>query len=165
MVERVAFQGIKSLADVSVDLGRLTVLVGPNGCGKTTMLDEIARACRMARIEGWAYQEDVTKLEIVGARQNKNRINKNSKFIDWILAVNGKNYNYRIALSGSGLERYSISTDDMSFNLFIDRYKTILFSIQSTGKKSMKNLHIRLLFRVKHNIFSHHKRLRPSASP
>lgn len=39
MIERVQFQNFKALQDVSLDLSRLTVLVGPNGSGKTSVLE------------------------------------------------------------------------------------------------------------------------------
>lgn len=45
MLRQIRLEGIKSLLDVTVDLAPLTVLVGPNGCGKSTMLDEIRRVC------------------------------------------------------------------------------------------------------------------------
>lgn len=38
MIERVQFENFKSLKKVAIDLGRLTVLVGPNGCGKSSVL-------------------------------------------------------------------------------------------------------------------------------
>lgn len=38
MIDRVHFENFKSLADVTIDLGRFTVLVGPNGCGKSSVL-------------------------------------------------------------------------------------------------------------------------------
>lgn len=41
MLTRVQFAGIKSLLDVTLELAPFTVLVGPNGCGKTTVLDQI----------------------------------------------------------------------------------------------------------------------------
>lgn len=41
MLKSVHFEGIKSLLNVSIDLERFTVLVGPNGCGKSTVLDQI----------------------------------------------------------------------------------------------------------------------------
>ena len=53
MVRRVEVRGVKSLRAVALDLGPLTVLVGPNGCGKTTLLEEVARACRMGQPGGW----------------------------------------------------------------------------------------------------------------
>lgn len=45
MLTRVRFAGIKSLRDVTVDLDPFTVLVGPNGCGKSTFLDQMERVC------------------------------------------------------------------------------------------------------------------------
>jgi predicted ATPase len=42
MIDRVHFENFKSLADVTIDLGRLTVLVGANGCGKSSVLQGIA---------------------------------------------------------------------------------------------------------------------------
>lgn len=38
MIDRVRFRNFMSLADVDVDLERLTVLVGPNGAGKSSVL-------------------------------------------------------------------------------------------------------------------------------
>jgi len=42
MIEHVHFENFKSLKDVSLDLGRLTVLVGANGCGKSSVLQGIS---------------------------------------------------------------------------------------------------------------------------
>lgn len=52
MLKRVHFAGIKSLLDVSIDLERFTVLVGPNGCGKSTVLDQIELVCFATKAEG-----------------------------------------------------------------------------------------------------------------
>jgi predicted ATPase len=41
MIDRVHFEKFKSLDDVTIELGRLTVLVGPNGCGKSSVLQGI----------------------------------------------------------------------------------------------------------------------------
>lgn len=47
MLNQVHFENIKSLADVTIDLERLTVLVGPNGCGKSTVLDQVDVFCKL----------------------------------------------------------------------------------------------------------------------
>lgn len=49
MIQNVRFAGLKSLLDVRVDLERFTVLVGPNGCGKSTVLDGIELAVEATR--------------------------------------------------------------------------------------------------------------------
>ena len=49
MIDRVHFENFKSLADVTIDLGRFTVLVGPNGCGKSSVLQGL----RAHAIAGW----------------------------------------------------------------------------------------------------------------
>lgn len=38
MIDRVHLENFKSLQDVTIHLGRLTALVGPNGCGKSSVL-------------------------------------------------------------------------------------------------------------------------------
>lgn len=47
MLNQVHFENIKSLKDVTIDLERLTVLVGPNGCGKSTVLDQVDVFCKL----------------------------------------------------------------------------------------------------------------------
>ena len=39
MLEKIHFQNFKNLKDVHCDLGQLTVIVGPNACGKTSLLE------------------------------------------------------------------------------------------------------------------------------
>ncbi len=62
MIDRVHFENFKSLKDVTIDLGRLTVLVGPNGCGKSSVLQGIhllsqtglaRKATERKKAQGW----------------------------------------------------------------------------------------------------------------
>ncbi len=41
MIESIQFQNFKALRDTTLPLGPCTVLVGPNGSGKTTVLQAI----------------------------------------------------------------------------------------------------------------------------
>jgi predicted ATPase len=41
MIDRVHFENFKSLANLTLELGRFTVLVGANGCGKSSVLQAI----------------------------------------------------------------------------------------------------------------------------
>lgn len=52
MLSRVVFENVKVLQRVDLDLRRLTVLVGPNGCGKTTTLQQIELMSRMTTLNG-----------------------------------------------------------------------------------------------------------------
>lgn len=54
MIERASFTNFKSLRRVDVELGRFTVIVGPNGSGKTSILDglyHLAQATKLPLVE------------------------------------------------------------------------------------------------------------------
>lgn len=51
MIERIHIQGFRRLADVDLPLKPLNVLIGANGCGKTTFLDVLAIISSSARGE------------------------------------------------------------------------------------------------------------------
>lgn len=51
MLRSVHLENIKSLRDVAIDLSPLTVLVGPNGCGKSTVLDQIEAICAFTTVQ------------------------------------------------------------------------------------------------------------------
>lgn len=51
MIRRLRVKGYKSLADVDVELGPLTVLFGPNAAGKSNLLDAVNLLARMVTSE------------------------------------------------------------------------------------------------------------------
>lgn len=42
MIEEVSIENFKSIQQLKIPLGKVTVLVGENGCGKTNILEAIA---------------------------------------------------------------------------------------------------------------------------
>ena len=42
MIRKVRVENYKSIPNLTLDLGRLTVLIGENGCGKSNILEAIA---------------------------------------------------------------------------------------------------------------------------
>jgi AAA15 family ATPase/GTPase len=48
MFDAVSFQNYKCLADVTIELGRMTLLVGANASGKSSVLDGIHLLCQLA---------------------------------------------------------------------------------------------------------------------
>ena len=46
MIRNVQIHNYKSLPDLSLDLGRVNVLIGANGSGKSNILEAIAGVCR-----------------------------------------------------------------------------------------------------------------------
>ncbi|HXN33672.1 MAG TPA: AAA family ATPase [Polyangiaceae bacterium] len=49
MIKNVVIQSFKSLQSVGIDLTPLTLFVGPNGCGKSTVLVAVDSLCRLGR--------------------------------------------------------------------------------------------------------------------
>jgi predicted ATPase len=48
MIDAVRFRNFRALEDLTLELGPLTVLVGPNGCGKTSALEGLTRTALAA---------------------------------------------------------------------------------------------------------------------
>ena len=49
MIRKVRVENYKSIANLTLDLGRLTVLIGANGSGKSNILEAIALASAAAQ--------------------------------------------------------------------------------------------------------------------
>ena len=44
MIESIKIQNYKSIVNLTMTLGRFNVIIGPNGCGKTNILEAISLA-------------------------------------------------------------------------------------------------------------------------
>jgi predicted ATPase len=74
MIEKIQLENFKNHADTTIDLGGLTALVGPNGSGKTSVLQAIhylARVARENQLKG-ALDLDTVRDELV--RRGTNRL-------------------------------------------------------------------------------------------
>ncbi|MEY4902981.1 MAG: hypothetical protein RLZZ292_796 [Bacteroidota bacterium] len=49
MIQQIRIQNYKSLADLTLELGRINVLIGENGSGKTNVLEAVALGCAALR--------------------------------------------------------------------------------------------------------------------
>lgn len=59
MINKVHIQNYKNIQDQAIDFDRLTVFVGPNGCGKTSVLEAIDLAVHAdPNNGGWAYSKN-----------------------------------------------------------------------------------------------------------
>lgn len=53
VIRRLRVHNFKSLHEIDVELERLTMIVGPNGCGKSSVLQAIGLACEYLRAPDW----------------------------------------------------------------------------------------------------------------
>lgn len=74
MIEQVHIEGFKSLRDVTLDgMQPLTVLVGPNGVGKSSVLQAIERLCQF-RAPAYPQKLDEPAATIFGGRWHPGRV-------------------------------------------------------------------------------------------
>lgn len=87
MIEKISIENYKSLQSLQMDLGRVNVLIGANGCGKTNILEAIAI--------GGAVAPDILKSEFIvnrGVRWTDfkamiSRFDKNDQKLEIIISV------------------------------------------------------------------------------
>jgi predicted ATPase len=48
MIQKISIKNYKSIAELEIELGRINVLIGENGCGKSNILEAIAMGCAAA---------------------------------------------------------------------------------------------------------------------
>lgn len=80
MIKTVHFKNVKCLKDVTLDLEPLTVLVGPNGSGKTSILNAL-----MGDLGELAYGDDVSWMEItqqIGGTSDTEKLRISGHFND-----------------------------------------------------------------------------------
>lgn len=100
MIETIHLENFKNHADTTINLGGLTALVGPNGSGKTSILQAIHSLARVARenqLEG-ALDLDRVRNELVRRGTNhlsisangtlKDPPSDNSEKREWLLRIN-----------------------------------------------------------------------------
>ena len=97
MINRVEIKNFKSISNLIVDLGRVNVVIGENGCGKTNFLESLAfasAACQNNLNSGAissklrvvpkdfmysAFEEDSTKSVLDGRPIIEIKISENNK--------------------------------------------------------------------------------------
>ncbi len=99
MIDTIQIKNFKSIKDLSIDLGRLNIIVGANGCGKTNILEAITMgsACSADKLD---YEYLSNRIRITSPNFMRNAfIGKNQKEIFIEFTVEDKSYSYKIAVS------------------------------------------------------------------
>lgn len=135
MLNQVHFENIKSLADVTIDLERLTVLVGPNGCGKSTVLDQVDFLCGLTAHDFVAGLPKISLNRIArrsGATAKRVWQGMNSQFRMW----------YSTEMGAGGVDVFS----EMSIDEWTNRdWGRINWSAESTNPlRRLRSLRLRL---------------------
>lgn len=88
MIEKISLKNFKSHADTTIELGRVTALVGPNGCGKTSVLQAAHYWNRVGHQVVNGAQLDPTNLRGYQRRGQTNiSISINGNPDDWETAI------------------------------------------------------------------------------
>lgn len=98
---RIRIQGLRTLEDVSIDLGKLTVLIGDNGAGKSSILE----ACEILRhvADGTSFLERVNSVH--GGLHELRRFGTSTVTLGARAAVGSKTCDYEIAIGDGGIHR------------------------------------------------------------
>jgi Fe-S cluster assembly ATPase SufC len=99
MIEEIKIQNFKSIADLSIPLGRVNVFIGANGSGKSNILEAVAMAAAAAE----RLRIDLGDLERKGIRIAKPNLMTNSFYgertsNDIRIGVNGQGQNLQFML-------------------------------------------------------------------
>src|SRR5262245_43538762 len=96
-ISQICVKGLRTLADVTLDLGGLTVLIGDNGSGKSSLIE----ACELLRrAAGGSFAEDLRKIH--GGVRSLLRIGADRLELGARVATNGEEYAYSFSLDESG---------------------------------------------------------------
>ncbi len=104
MIEKVTLDNFKNHAHTEIELGRVTALVGPNGCGKTSVL----QAVQVLNQFVWQYVEDLhqdwqTIHQFTRRGQSQENVG---------ISVFGSNSSWKVGISGARTLIPSIISDD-----------------------------------------------------
>jgi predicted ATPase len=142
MIRHLHVQNFKSLSDVSVDLGRLNVLVGPNMSGKSNLIDVFRFLHRTVALAPGTYGLPNALLslgsefgEVAWKGGNSNLIAISFEGDDWPSAPleEGAKWNYRLEIVG---DRYgAVRVQDESLRLSTAEGNISLIDSSAGGRK------------------------------
>lgn len=120
MLSKINIKNYKSIADDTLELGRVNVLIGENGCGKSNILEAIA----MASLASQYDKIDIDLMHINGIRVAKPALlrssfagEKTKKYIELDLAFSdGKKNIYKLFAADEGINATWINAIVAEFN-------------------------------------------------
>lgn len=134
MLNQVHFENIKSLADVTIDLERLTVLVGPNGCGKSTVLDQVDFLCGLTAHDFNTALPDLRRSAVaLRAGANGKRV--------W----GGQNTSFRFTFGTSALTPIGDLFNVLRFETWAGTWREFSWQLElSNPLRQLRSLRLRL---------------------
>lgn len=99
MIDKIRIQNFKSIEDLEIDLGRINVIIGANGCGKTNILEAIAMASaasqRKLDDEFLSSRIRLTEPEFMFSKFEESNL-KDKDFIHVVFYNNQKTYDLKL---------------------------------------------------------------------
>jgi AAA15 family ATPase/GTPase len=96
MIKSIEIKNFKSIENLKLDLGRINVIIGANGTGKTNILEAIAMGSA-ASADKLDYEFLSNRIRVTSDEFMKNAFfDKKKNDIDILFKTHNKNYNYRL---------------------------------------------------------------------
>jgi predicted ATPase len=143
MIQSVEIQNFKNIRHQKIDLERLTVFVGPNGCGKTSVLQAIHYSARTLALEcksdeGWweDHKADSLSLDWLVTRGSNEKIEIRLTTFEGIFDIHLESFGGTVYIGDTPLEYAPIKLSRQSRLLSVNFTSSLLSAPCYSDRKS-----------------------------